>query len=84
VCLRQRRGWSAKELSRRAGLSPSYVSKLESGECSASVRTFGAIARALGMTPLEVWVLVLSEALSQPLRTMPEDTRNSSEHGDTA
>jgi transcriptional regulator with XRE-family HTH domain len=65
---RLRRKLTAKEVSRRAGLSPAYVSKVENGECEPSVRTFGAIAAVLGMTPHEVWVAVMAEAarLSHP------------------
>jgi predicted transcriptional regulator len=52
---------SAKVLSRKAGLSESYVSKIENGECVPSVRAFGAIALALGMTPMQVWAVVMCE-----------------------
>lgn len=68
--VRLQRKLSAKEVSRRAHLSPAYVSKVENGECEPSVRTFGAIAAVLGMSPMEVWVAVVSEA--QELLSHPE------------
>jgi transcriptional regulator with XRE-family HTH domain len=70
---RTRLGLTAKEVAKRAHLSPSYVSKVENGECEPSVRTFGAIAGALRMNAHEVWLAVMAEAatkLSQGRETM--------------
>jgi len=69
--LRERQRLTAKEVSRRARLSPSYVSKVERGECEPSLRVFAAIARALGMTPLEVWFVVMHEGAQAGVVTPP-------------
>lgn len=45
---------SARRLSIDSGLSPSYVSKVESGEIEPSFSAFAAIARSLNLTPLEL------------------------------
>lgn len=46
--LRQGKGLSAKETARRAGLSPSYLSRLENGHLSPTVTTLTRVAQALG------------------------------------
>lgn len=60
---RMRSGLSARELSSKASLSPSYVTKLESGELEPSLRAFARIARATGMTQAEIYFCVLQESL---------------------
>lgn len=60
--LRCRNGLSARQLSARAGLSPSYVDKLERGEIEPSFRSFAKLALTLGMTPAEAWFLIQAEA----------------------
>jgi len=62
VYLRERRGLSARALSRLAGVSPSYVSKLEAGEIEPSVKIFASLALALGMSSSEIVYCVASEA----------------------
>lgn len=52
--LRQTRGISARQLSLDSGLSPSYVSKIESGEIEPSFKGFAKLAATLEMTTLEV------------------------------
>lgn len=59
--LRLKRGISARSLSLSAGLSSSYVGKLEAGEIEPSVRAFGSIALALSMTSAEVMFCVFAE-----------------------
>lgn len=54
---REELGFSARELSQRAGLSPSYINKVESGEISPSLRAFSQIAEALNLNDLEVVTL---------------------------
>lgn len=61
--LRMQRGLSTRALSNEAGLSPSYISKLEAGEVEPSVRVFGRIALVLGMSPQEVFFCVVQEGL---------------------
>lgn len=61
--LREKKGWSTRALSQAAGLSPSYVSKLESGEIEPSLRVFGRLALVLEMNQYEVYVCVMREAL---------------------
>lgn len=60
--LRQRAGMSARSLSIKANLSPAYVFKLENGMVQPSLQCFAKIAVALGMTPTEAWVCLMSEA----------------------
>lgn len=50
---RLERGLSRRALSQQAGLSASYVGKLESGVIEPSVRAFAVIALALGLTSQE-------------------------------
>ena len=51
---RQERGLSKRALSQRAGLSASYVGKLEAGEIEPSIKAFVAISRALKLSEREV------------------------------
>lgn len=60
---RQREGLSARALSLKAHLSPSYVGKLEAGEIEPSVKAFGRIALALGLNPQEIYFCVVLEGL---------------------
>lgn len=46
---REHRRLSASELAGRAGLSPAYVSQLETGKRDGSVAALSALARALGV-----------------------------------
>jgi transcriptional regulator with XRE-family HTH domain len=50
---------SARRLSIDAGLSPSYVSKIESGEMEPSFSAFAAIAREVKMTSWELMFCIL-------------------------
>lgn len=54
---------SARSLSLQAGLSPSYVGKLEAGEIEPSVRAFARLAMVLGMSVQEVFFCVITEGL---------------------
>jgi transcriptional regulator with XRE-family HTH domain len=58
---REQRGISARSLSARLGKSPSYISKVESGEIMLSLIGFAEIANALGFTNLEI-LFVVAEA----------------------
>lgn len=60
--LREHSGLSARQLSVAAGLSPAYVNKVESGQIEPSLRSFAKIARQLGMTQREVFLLICKEA----------------------
>lgn len=53
---------SARALSIAVGLSDSYVGKVESGNIEPSFRAFSKIAKGLGMSPPEIYVLVQQEA----------------------
>lgn len=57
------RNISARQLSLSAGLSDSYVGKLESGAIECSLSAFAKIAVALKMKQAEVFVLVCNEAM---------------------
>ena len=59
---REARGLSRRQLSMAAGLSESYVSKLESGSVDPSVRRFAVLARQLGFNQRELFVLLTREA----------------------
>lgn len=59
--LRKQRGMSARALSIKAGLSPAYVFKVETGAIEPSLRSFARLAVALGMNQGEVWVCVVNE-----------------------
>lgn len=60
---RRKQRLSKTRLGLNAGLSESYVGKLESGECQPSLRTFALLARALGLTPLEIYFVIQGEAM---------------------
>lgn len=55
---RTKKGLSARALSEQAGLSPSYVSKVESGEIEPSLRAFARIATALELNLYELQLLL--------------------------
>ncbi len=75
---RARANLSAKEVARRADLSPSYVSKIERGECLPSARVVGAIAAVVQLSPLELWVAMLLDASHEDGR----DPRGDVDRGD--
>ncbi len=52
AAMRKRRGYSQATVSRRAGIDPSYLSRLETGRIHPTVRTAMRIARALRV-PIE-------------------------------
>lgn len=55
---RERKGVSARQVSQEAGLSPTYVSKVERGDMEPSLKAFGRIAIVLGLSDVEVNLLV--------------------------
>jgi transcriptional regulator with XRE-family HTH domain len=58
---------SARQVSLAAGLSESALTKVESGRTKeVSLSTFARIAKALGLTEKEVWVLVNHSAVYSP------------------
>lgn len=56
--LRTDKGLSSRALSSMAGLSPSYVGKVESGDLNPSFDAFCAIVKALEITDYETMFLV--------------------------
>lgn len=56
--LRERQGISARELSARAGLSASYVSKVESGAVLPTIESFARLVSNLYTTDKEVAYLI--------------------------
>lgn len=56
--IRQRKKMSARQVSLGAGLSPSYVSKVEKAEIEPSVSSFFKICQVLGATDKEVVFLL--------------------------
>jgi transcriptional regulator with XRE-family HTH domain len=63
--LRISRGLSARQLSNLAGLSPSYVSKLEAGEIVPSFQAFASLAVVLEMTRPEIMMLLRCAATNK-------------------
>ncbi len=55
---RERKRLSKRALSQAAGLSASYVGKLEAGEIEPSLRAFLSIVRALGLTQNQVAIVI--------------------------
>ncbi len=55
---REQRGLSRRALSYKAGLSASYVGKLEAGFIEPSVRAFAVIAVALQLTSYGSWLTI--------------------------
>lgn len=53
--LRRSKGLSGKEAAQRAGLSPSYLSRLENGHLSPTVATLTRLVQALGASLAEVF-----------------------------
>lgn len=53
---------SARALSLNAGLSESYVGKVEAGNCEPSFRALSKIIVELGLKQGEAWVLIMQEA----------------------
>lgn len=56
--LRKNTELAAVEVSRRAGLSPSYFSKVESGTLKPTVSAFARIVHVLGASPSEIAFLL--------------------------
>lgn len=53
---------SARALSIAVGLSDSYIGKVENGTLDPSLRSFAKIAKGLGMTPPEIYIVVSQES----------------------
>src|SRR5829696_5688052 len=49
--LRERHLWSQRELSRRTGMSPSALPKIEKGEVRIQLNTIGRLAEVFGVPP---------------------------------
>lgn len=71
--VRKAKGLTARQLSLQAGLSESYVGKLESGSLEPSLSAFARIAFELHLTPAEIHTIVLLQA---------HQTRGSDPHDD--
>lgn len=55
---REQKGMSARSLSAALGKSPSYISKVESGDITLSLTGFAEIANMLELTTAEIlWVV---------------------------
>lgn len=61
--IRQSKKISARALSLKAGLSQAYCGKVEKGHLEPSLRAFACIVRTLGLSPREVHLLVMREAM---------------------
>lgn len=69
---RIKKGMSTRALSQTAGLSTSYVSKLESGEIEPSVKAFGKLAIVLEMNYQEVYYCIVHEGLNEAIKSRSE------------
>src|SRR5687768_7524903 len=49
--LRERRGWSRRELAGHCGVSERFLAQLETGDGNISLRRFAEVAHSLGTTP---------------------------------
>lgn len=58
---REQKGLSARQLSADLGKSPTYVSKIESGDIHLSFEGFCEIVRHLELSSLEILYLVVTE-----------------------
>lgn len=65
---RNTRGLSQKDLAKRAGLTPSYISRMEAGERKPTTETLETISGALGV-PMYLMVLMSSE--KEDIKGMP-------------
>jgi len=72
--LRERMGSTRKDLARVCGVTPAYISLIESGDRAASVEVAYSLAGALGVPPISLLVLMdnLPEGLIQDLRERDE------------
>ena len=52
--LREAKSWSQNDLTRAAGLTTGLISRLEAGTGNPSLKTLGAISKALGVTVSEL------------------------------
>lgn len=57
--LRERQGISARQLSSSAGLSASYVSKVESGAVLPTIQSFAKVIENLSVTDRELGYLIM-------------------------
>ena len=69
--LRKLAGMNQEQLSERAGLQRSHISRIEAGRYAVTLETIQAIAEALGMT---VDIVDLKLADLTPLKTLTEGT----------
>ncbi|HEY6038291.1 MAG TPA: helix-turn-helix domain-containing protein, partial [Kofleriaceae bacterium] len=49
--LREKRGWSRRELAASSGVSERFLAQLETGDGNISLRRFADVAHSLGTTP---------------------------------
>ncbi len=52
--LRMERGISLRDFGKRAGVHPFHVMAVELGQLATTTKTLGAIAKALGVTPVDL------------------------------
>lgn len=66
--LRDRAGWSARELAQRAGFTQQQISKVESGTMNIPVETLSRLAKALGCTVRDFFVEDVADEMCDALR----------------
>ena len=54
AALRQQRGWTQRELSRRSGLPRSYLAQVETGRRNPAFKTIARLAAAFGLTLVDL------------------------------
>ena len=70
--LREEKGWTKGTLATRAGVSPSYIPVLESGEKCPTVETLDAICFALGITLAEFFAEKTNNLSANKLEKLTE------------
>jgi len=71
--IREKRNLALRELARRAGVSPSYLSEIESGRRSPSETVLEALAGELGVNPKELRDLHMGKIMGELKDLMESD-----------
>lgn len=69
--LRRRKGWSQEELAKKAGVSASYISKLERNDADPSLDTLGTVVGALGYS---ICYSLIESPVQTPAEQVIEET----------
>ena len=73
--LRQERGWTQRELARRVGCTPSFISQVESRTCQPTYTMLHRLARALEVSDDTLLAMFLPEEPPAPTTTRAVTSR---------